>query len=106
VYKGENTQGEIQDAIKFAKDQETHGIDPSKLADSNEPRVLLLKDFMREYKSLKQKYNKKMNLKIWDTSNQHKKGKANFYFSSQKATNATGAKEGDKSAANDEGNIP
>jgi len=43
-----------------------------------------MKEFLREYKSLKQRYNKKQNLKIWDVLNQKKQGKAHFYFSSQK----------------------
>jgi hypothetical protein len=46
---------------------------------------LSMKDFVREYKMLKQRFNQKQNLKIWEVLNQQKSTGANFYFSSTKA---------------------
>lgn len=56
---------------------------------------LSIKEFLREYNSLKQRYNKKQNLKIWDVLNQKKQGKAHFYFSSQKDSSTKDEKHDD-----------
>jgi hypothetical protein len=45
---------------------------------------LSIKEFSREYNSLKQRFNQKQNVKIWDSLNQNTKNKTQFYFSSQK----------------------
>jgi len=45
---------------------------------------LSIKEFSREYNTLRQRFYKKQNLKIWDVLNANARTKTQFYFSSQK----------------------
>lgn len=59
-----------------------------------------MKEFIREYKILKQRSNQKQNLRIWEVLNQKKMTGSNFYFSSAKSMAGTS-----QIAAKDEGGI-
>lgn len=74
--------------MAITKQLDGMNVDFQNIGSDKNTRIQTIKEFLREYKTIKQRYNDKLNVKIWDKSTQNKK-KANFYFSSQKTTSVT-----------------